>query len=52
MHKLNKHSLDPVTVAEVKDIARTRLDPAVWDYYTTGADDEYSLRRNDEMFRE
>lgn len=43
---------DPITVGDVKEIAKRRLDPAVWDYYTTGADDEQSVRRNEEIFQE
>jgi hypothetical protein len=23
---------DPITIADVKEIAKTRLDPAAWDY--------------------
>lgn len=42
---------DPITVSDVKDIAKKRLDPAVWDYYTTGADEEQSVNRNELIFK-
>lgn len=52
MHKTDEKTVDPITVAEVKEIARKRLDPGVWDYYITGADEEYSIRRNENAYRE
>jgi isopentenyl diphosphate isomerase/L-lactate dehydrogenase-like FMN-dependent dehydrogenase len=42
---------DPITIADVKEIARKRLDPAAWEYYITGADDEQSVRRNETIFK-
>lgn len=42
---------NPITVEDVKVIAKQRLDPAVWDYYTTGADEEQSVRRNEQIFK-
>ena len=42
---------DPITVLEVREIARKRLDPAAWDYYITGADGELSVRRNESIFK-
>lgn len=42
---------DPITVEDVRNIAKQRLDAGVWDYYTTGADDEQSVRRNETIFK-
>lgn len=42
---------DPITIADVKDIAQKRLDPAAWEYYITGADEEHSVRRNETIFK-
>jgi hypothetical protein len=42
---------DPVTIADVREIAQKRLDPAAWDYYITGADDEQTVRRNETIFK-
>lgn len=42
---------DPVTVADVREIAQKRLDPAAWDYYITGADDEQTVARNETIFK-
>jgi 4-hydroxymandelate oxidase len=40
----------PLTIAEYESIARARLHPAVWDYYSAGADDEVTLRENRAAF--
>ncbi|WQF81197.1 Putative FMN-dependent dehydrogenase, FMN-dependent alpha-hydroxy acid dehydrogenase, active [Colletotrichum destructivum] len=37
---------EPVNVADVHKIAKEKLSKPVWDYYQTGADDEYTLERN------
>ncbi|KAG9520681.1 FMN-dependent dehydrogenase, partial [Aureobasidium melanogenum] len=42
---------DPLTVSEIKAIAKERLDAAVWDYYTTAADRKHSARRNSLAFK-
>lgn len=42
---------DPITIADVRAIAKKRLDPAAWEYYITGADDEQSVRRNETIFK-
>jgi (S)-2-hydroxy-acid oxidase len=42
---------DPITILEVREIAKKRLDPAAWDYYITGADGELSVRRNEAIFK-
>ena len=36
----------PINVFEYEALARGRLDPAVWDYYSAGADDEITLHEN------
>jgi isopentenyl diphosphate isomerase/L-lactate dehydrogenase-like FMN-dependent dehydrogenase len=36
----------PINVYEYEELARTRLHPAVWDYYSGGANDEVTLREN------
>ncbi|KAF4551903.1 FMN-dependent dehydrogenase-like protein 7 [Elsinoe fawcettii] len=51
MHKTDAKVLDPITLAEVKHIAQQKLDRNVWDYYITGADDEHSLRRNEDAYQ-
>jgi len=43
---------DPITVPEVEQLARMRLSKAVYDYYSSGADDQYALRRNINSFSE
>ncbi len=40
----------PITIAEYEAIAHARLHPAVWDYYSAGADDEVTLRENRAAF--
>jgi isopentenyl diphosphate isomerase/L-lactate dehydrogenase-like FMN-dependent dehydrogenase len=40
----------PITIAEYEAMARERLHPAVWDYYSAGADDEVTLRENRAAF--
>lgn len=41
---------NPITVPEIKAVAKKRLDPAVWDYYTAAADGKRSARRNAQAF--
>jgi 4-hydroxymandelate oxidase len=38
--------VDPLNLFELEALARTRLPTQVWDYYSSGADDERSLRNN------
>jgi isopentenyl diphosphate isomerase/L-lactate dehydrogenase-like FMN-dependent dehydrogenase len=40
----------PLNVFEYEKLAHERLYPAVWDYYSAGANDEVSLRANREAF--
>ncbi|KAF2015231.1 FMN-dependent dehydrogenase [Aaosphaeria arxii CBS 175.79] len=42
----------PITIAEVKDIARKRLPNNVWQYYETGTDDEFLVERNEAIYKE
>jgi isopentenyl diphosphate isomerase/L-lactate dehydrogenase-like FMN-dependent dehydrogenase len=40
----------PINVFEYEELARERLHPAVWDYYSAGAGDEVTLRANRAAF--
>ncbi|HEU5348760.1 MAG TPA: alpha-hydroxy acid oxidase [Ktedonobacterales bacterium] len=42
--------MPPVNVFEYEELARERLHPAVWDYYSAGAHDEVTLRENRAAF--
>lgn len=37
---------EPITLADFEPLARERVDPAAWDYYSGGAGDEITLRDN------
>lgn len=41
---------DPITVAEITDIAKRNLPKQVWDYYASGADEEVAVTRNKTAF--
>lgn len=43
---------EPVTIRDVREIAKKRLPAKVWDYYRTGADGEHTLQRNEEAFQQ
>ena len=36
----------PINVHEYEALARTRMEPDIWDYYAGGAEDEVSVRGN------
>jgi isopentenyl diphosphate isomerase/L-lactate dehydrogenase-like FMN-dependent dehydrogenase len=40
----------PINVYEYEELARTQLHPAVWDYYSSGANNEVTLRENRAAF--
>ena len=42
---------EPINLEEFEPLARARLDPAVYDYYAGGAEDEVTVRGNREAFR-
>ena len=42
--------MQPINLREYEALAGSRLDPAVWDYYAGGADDEVTVRENDTAF--
>lgn len=42
---------NPITISDVREIAKERLDPAAWDYYITGADEEQTVHRNETVFK-
>ncbi|KAF7537566.1 hypothetical protein G7054_g3612 [Neopestalotiopsis clavispora] len=48
----NHSESEPITISDVREIAKKRLPRQVWDYYTTGADDEQTVRRNEAAFQE
>jgi 4-hydroxymandelate oxidase len=41
----------PINVADFEPIARDRMEPAAWDYFAGGADDERTLADNLDAFR-
>lgn len=41
---------DPLTIAEVRRIAKERLSRHVWDYYVSGSDDQLSVARNASIY--
>lgn len=43
--------MDPLSLEELADAARERLDPVWFDYFVGGADDELTLRANEDVFR-
>jgi (S)-2-hydroxy-acid oxidase len=43
---------DPITLDEVEAIAKRRLPSNVYDFYSSGADDQVALRRNREAYNE
>src|SRR5688500_7918466 len=43
-------SAGPINLAELETFAKERLDPAAYDYYASGADDEITLRENRAAF--
>jgi hypothetical protein len=46
-----KHT-EPIAVAEIKAIAKAKLEDRVWDYYITGADEQKTVKRNETVFDE
>lgn len=42
--------MEPINVGDYELLAEQRLAPAVWDYYTSGTDDEVTLRANRAAF--
>ena len=42
--------MQPINIAEYEEQARERLHPAVWDYFSGGANDEETLRENRAAF--
>ena len=42
--------MQPLSIREFESEARRRLDPAVYDYFAGGADDEVTLRANESAF--
>lgn len=44
--------MDILNLRELERLAGERLDPVAWAYYSSGADDELTLRRNQDAYRE
>lgn len=42
----------PITIADVKEIAKRKLRYPVWRYYVDGADAQISVLRNERVFDE
>lgn len=42
--------MEPINVMDFEAIAKARLDPAAYDYYASGADDEIALAKNRSAF--
>src|SRR5947199_4061047 len=42
--------MQPVNVFEFEALAQTRMEPAAWNYYQSGSDDEVTLRANRAAF--
>jgi 4-hydroxymandelate oxidase len=45
-------SLDVMNLAELERLAEQRIERVAWDYFASGADDEVTLRRNADAYRE
>src|SRR2546421_12733482 len=48
--KLKETFLEPVNVFDYEALAQVRMEPAAWDYYQSGVDDEVTLRANSASF--
>lgn len=42
--------MEPINVSNYEGLAQAHMDPAVWDYYQGGSDDELTLRANRTVF--
>ncbi|MGH2514032.1 MAG: alpha-hydroxy acid oxidase [Ktedonobacterales bacterium] len=42
--------MEPINVAEYEPLARAAMEPAAWDYFRSGAEDEVTLRANRTAF--
>jgi isopentenyl diphosphate isomerase/L-lactate dehydrogenase-like FMN-dependent dehydrogenase len=45
-----KTCMEPLNVFEYEVLAQERMDPASWDFYASGSDDEITLRANQDDF--
>ena len=43
--------IDPITLAEIASIAKTRIKKEFWDYYECGADTQTVLHENEAAFK-
>lgn len=44
----NRPGEDPITIAELEEIAKRKLASATYNYYASGADEQRALRSNAE----
>lgn len=51
MSSLKDKETVPINVNDIREIAKSKLDSRVWHYYTTGADEQYTLERNSSIYR-
>ncbi len=42
--------VEPINISDYEELARTRMDPAAFDFYSGGSDDEVTLRANRTAF--
>jgi (S)-2-hydroxy-acid oxidase len=43
--------IDPITIAEIASIAKSRIKKEFWDYYDCGADSQTVLHDNEAAFK-
>lgn len=48
--KINNQKMNPVTIAEIESLAKEKLSSTAYDYYSSGADDEITLKENTEAY--
>jgi len=41
---------NPVNIQEFYELAKTKLNKQAWDYYSSGADDQYTLKETRSAF--
>ncbi|GAD98373.1 peroxisomal (S)-2-hydroxy-acid oxidase [Paecilomyces variotii No. 5] len=41
---------DPITIAELFSLAQRKLPKRIWDYYASGSDEGYAVRRNNKAY--
>lgn len=41
---------DPITIEELFSLAQRKLPKQIWDYYASGSDEGYAVRRNNKAY--